>query len=94
MKPVSLPSDLEQFISDEVSRGGFESREEVIAEAVRQMHEKQQAEKDLQAEVQRGIDSLNRGEGTVIRNEEEGQAYLDDIKRRGRDWLAHQQDPK
>jgi antitoxin ParD1/3/4 len=94
MKPVSLPLDLEQFISDEVSRGEFTTREDAIAEAVRQMHEKQQKLEELRAEIQLGIDSLDRGEGIIIRNEEEGRAYLEDIKRRGRERLAKRQETK
>lgn len=91
MKPVSLSPELEQFISDEVSRGEFANREDAIAEAVRQMHEKQQKLDELRAEIQLGIDSLERGEGTILNSDEELRDYLDGIKRRGRERLAAKQ---
>nr|MBC8289894.1 hypothetical protein [Planctomycetota bacterium] len=56
----------------------------VIAEAVRQM----QAQQELRAEVQLGIDSLDRGEGIILNGDDELRGYLEKIKEDGRTQLA------
>ena len=62
---VSLPSDMVEFVEDEVSQGGYGSASEVVREALRLLrHEKaQQVEKlaILRREISMGTDAANAG---------------------------------
>ncbi len=57
---VSLPADLEQRIAERVAAGA--SRSEVIEQALRLLFETEAARARLRAEIQVGLDQLDRGE--------------------------------
>lgn len=62
---VSLPSDVVEFVEQEVSEGGYASSSEVVREALRLLrHEKaQQVEKTaiLRREINVGVEAANAG---------------------------------
>lgn len=60
---VTLPSELEQFVADQVQRGSFESPAEVICEGLSLLRERERQLADLRAKLQEGADQLDRGEG-------------------------------
>ena len=77
---LALPDDLKMFVQNEVASGRFRSTEDVICEALRRLREHERQLDELRAELQIGIDQLDRGEGIPF--------DADDIKRRGRERLA------
>ena len=77
---LALPDDLRKFVQDEVASGRFQSTEDVICEALRRLREHERQLDELRAELQIGIDQLDRGEGIPF--------VAEDIKRRGRERLA------
>ena len=77
---LALPDDLRKFVQDEVASGRFPSAEDVIYEALRRLREHERQLDELRAELQIGIDQLDRGESVPFDPE--------DIKRRGRERLA------
>ena len=60
---LALPDDLKKFVQDEVASGRFQSTEHVICEALRRLREHERQLNELRAELQIGIDQLDRGDG-------------------------------
>ncbi len=67
---VSLTPELEKFVQDKVESGRYTSASEVVREALRllekreeRLREREQALKAFQAELDRRIAELDRGEG-------------------------------
>lgn len=71
---TAIPSELEQFIDREVASGKHRSREEVIAEALRILRERERRREALVVELQAGIDALDRGNGIPA------QAVLEELR--------------
>ena len=82
---VDLPADVEGYLRDAVASGQFTSEEELLAEAVRMHRERASRLRSLKADLDAAIDSLDRGEGRVVRDEEEHRAFFAEIERRGRE---------
>jgi antitoxin ParD1/3/4 len=56
---IDLPSDAAHFIEGLVASGEYQSADEAIADGVRLLMGRQQ----LRAEIQKGIDELDAGQG-------------------------------
>ena len=76
---VSLTPELEKYIQDKVETGRYTSASEVVREALRLLEQKEV--KEFQAELDRRIASLDRGEGIA------GDKFFADLKKRTK---AHQ----
>jgi antitoxin ParD1/3/4 len=59
---VNLGDQLEAFITDAVRNGRYGSRSEVLREGVRLVQEREGQWVRFNAEIQKGIDSADRGE--------------------------------
>ena len=66
---ISISGEMEQFIRAKVRSGQFASDDEVVAGALELLKETERlSDQDietLRAEIQKGVDELNRGEGAV-----------------------------
>lgn len=64
---VSLTAELETFVQKRVESGRYQTASEVVREALRLLEEKELVKsvrlEKLRADVQAGIDELDRGEG-------------------------------
>ena len=64
---VSLTQELEEYIARKVRMGLYKSASEVVRDALRLMHEKDQTDRtktaELHSDIQTGLDQLDRGEG-------------------------------
>ncbi len=80
---VSLTPELEQFVQKKVQSGLYQTSSEVVREALRLLSERDQEVEAkrarLVAEIDKGIASLDRGEGKVMDAD-----AIADIKARGR----------
>lgn len=76
---TALPSDLQQFVAQELAAGHYASEEELVASAVRRLRDNEERIREIKDEIQRRIDSLDRGEGVELNSDEEMEQYLDDI---------------
>lgn len=59
---VNLGEQLEAFITEAVRNGRYGSRSEVLREGVRLVQEREAKWARFEAEIQKGIDSADRGE--------------------------------
>jgi antitoxin ParD1/3/4 len=77
---VSLTPELEKYIQAKVESGRYTSASEVVREALRLLEqteqERKQSLKEFQAELDRRIASLDRGEGI------DGEKFFEDLKKR------------
>ena len=67
---VSIPSDLKQFVNDQVATGAYMNAEHVVREALERLRERDQSRsariEQLRREIQIGIDQADRGECTPL----------------------------
>lgn len=81
---VSLTPQLEALVRSKVESGLYQSSSEVIREALRLLDEqdrlRQMRFEELRTELQKGVDSLERGEGRPL--------DMEAIIRRGHERLA------
>lgn len=71
-----IPAEFDAVVKDAIASGRYRSEEEIITDALRLWHEREQKLKKLRQEVQLGIDQLERGEWT------EGEEAIRQIKER------------
>jgi antitoxin ParD1/3/4 len=67
---VSLTKELEKLVNDKVQSGFYHTASEVIREGLRLLEERdrlyQLRLKELRADVKKGVDQLDRGEGRPL----------------------------
>ena len=85
---VSLTPELEKIVTDKVATGRYTSASEVIREALRLMEEmdalRQRQLETLRQEIQKGSDSIERGDSKIYASAKE---MMDDIRKQGREHL-------
>jgi antitoxin ParD1/3/4 len=85
---VSLTPELELMVAEKVKSGLYNSASEVVREGLRLIKERDRLHEikleELRQEIQRGIDSLDRGEGRIYSSAREA---IDEIKAAGRSGL-------
>lgn len=67
---VSLTPQLEKYVSGKVKAGMYQTASEVVREALRALQAREDSERrrrELIAELDRGLDELDRGEGETVR---------------------------
>jgi putative addiction module CopG family antidote len=70
-----LPSDLAQFVSDQVGSGKYSSQSEVVLDALRLMRDRERRVAELRDEIAPALERLERGEGREL--------DVEDVIRRG-----------
>lgn len=60
---ISLSPELQRFVEEQVRSGRFVTTDAAVAEAVRQMKEREEKLASLRREIQIGLDELDRGQG-------------------------------
>ena len=77
---VNLGEQLEAFITEAVKKGRYGSRSEVLREGVRLVQEREAKWARLEEEIQKGIDSADRGELIPVDEAfDELDRYIEDI---------------
>ena len=79
----ALPNDIQEFIDTELASKAYSSREELIADAVRQLRSRKEQLEQLRHDIDQARDELERGDGIPITEEGELRAFFDDIRVRG-----------
>ena len=65
MSPA-LPPELEHFVQQELAARAYGSREELMVDAVRQLHDSKEHLRRLREDVENRVAALDRGEGLEL----------------------------
>ena len=77
---VTIPAEFESFVKRAVASGRYRSEEEVFANALRLLSERERQWLALREDIQTGLDDIECDEVNLL--------DVEDIKRRGRERLA------
>ena len=91
MTPASLPSDIAQFIEQEIASGRYRSEDELVLDAVKVLRELKERHRRLCDDIQQGLRELDEGRGIHIEGDEGLRQFLDGIKAEGRERLAREE---
>jgi antitoxin ParD1/3/4 len=86
MSPA-IPAEFVPFVTRELASGKYGSEAEVVAAALRLLEERERKLDGLRADIQLGVDQLERGEGIVLADDAALGAFFDEIKVRSRERL-------
>ena len=75
----TLPSDLTQFIQEELASGHFSSEQEVVQEAVRFFRESKERFRQLKDEIGQRVAGMDSGQGIEINSDNELATFFHDI---------------
>ena len=67
---ISFPPDIEEYIHQAVASGRYRDEQDVVLDALRFLRDSSSRYRQLRAQVKEALDSLDRGEGTEIENDE------------------------
>ncbi|MBL8793010.1 MAG: type II toxin-antitoxin system ParD family antitoxin [Planctomycetia bacterium] len=76
---VSLTPELEDFVTQKVASGMYQTASEVVREALRLLHDRDERQRQLTVDLDKGIDQVRQGKTTQLTDE-----TVQDIKSRGR----------
>lgn len=92
---ISLTPELEKYVHKQVASERYQTASEVIRQAIRMMQQSEAYDKArleaLRQDIQLAVDASDRGEYVELRTAQERKAFLEDIKKRGRERLARKQ---
>jgi Arc/MetJ-type ribon-helix-helix transcriptional regulator len=90
----AFPGELQQLVQSELAKGVYASEDELLLVALKAFREREQVFQQFRAEVQSRIESLERGEGIELDDEQALREFADEIKAEGRrSWEADQKRP-
>ena len=79
-----FPPELQQLVRAGVGRTApTSSEDELLLEAVRLLHQREEDLRTFKAQLQRRLDRLDRGEGIELEGEAALRAFFDDVQARG-----------
>ena len=71
------------MVRAELAIGAYVSEDELLLEAVRLLHQREEDLRSFKARLQQRLDRLDRGEGIELEGEAELRAFFDDVHARG-----------
>lgn len=80
----AFPTELQRLIQDELETGSYADTDEVLLHAMRALQERREAIRQWKAEIQDRLDSLERGEGIELDDEQALRAFVEEVKTEGR----------
>ena len=90
----AFPGELQQLVQSELAKGVYASEDELLLVALKALSEREQAFRQFRTEVQGRIESLDRGEGIELEDEQALRDFADNIKAEGRrSWESSQKHP-
>jgi putative addiction module CopG family antidote len=76
----SFPPELQQIVSQELASGNYSSENELLLDAVRLLHQREEELRNFKAQLQGRLD---RGEAIELESEAALRAFFDDVQTRG-----------
>ncbi len=80
----AFPPELHSLVQLELTKGIYQSEDDVLLTAVRLLHEQELNEEQFRANLKVRLDRLDRGEGLYFDDEESLQAFCESVKAEGR----------
>ena len=80
----AFPGELQQIVQSEIAKGVYASEDELLLVALKALREHEQVFQQFRAGVQSRIESLERGEGIELEDEQSLREFADEIKAEGR----------
>jgi Arc/MetJ-type ribon-helix-helix transcriptional regulator len=80
----AFPAELQQLLQHALATGNYANEDAVLLDAMSALREREEALHQWRAEIQSRIDSLDRGEGIELEDEQALRAFADEIKAEGR----------
>jgi putative addiction module CopG family antidote len=74
-----LTPELERFIERALAEGRYSSRDDLMCDAVRLLHERFERLKELRESVQEAREQIARGEGIHLNSDEDLDRYFDEL---------------
>jgi antitoxin ParD1/3/4 len=65
-----LPSDLAQFVSDQIGSGKYSSESEIVLDGLRLLRDRERRTAELRGQIAPALERLHRGEGRELNVEE------------------------
>ena len=66
----ALPSDLAQFVSDQIGSGKYSSESEILLDGLRLLRDRERRIAELREQIGPALERLDRGEGRVLNVED------------------------
>ena len=82
---VTLPTEIEKIVAEKISSGAYQSADEVISKSVRLLEAKEKGIETLRREIMRGFGAIQEGRFSTVSNDEEVEAFSDDIIRQAKE---------
>ena len=82
--PITIPQELQDFVSRSVASGRFRSEEEAVQEGLKLLRDREDRLEALRADLQIGIDQLDAGLQQTL--------DVEAIKQRGQELLESKRD--
>jgi Arc/MetJ-type ribon-helix-helix transcriptional regulator len=79
----AFPPELHSLVQLELTKGIYQSEDDVLLSAVRLLHEQELYEEQFRADLKVRLDRLDRGEGIHFDSEEALQEYFERIMAEG-----------
>ena len=88
---VQVTREQEAFIREAIAAGRVQSEEDAFGQAMSLWEARERRRLEILAAVEMAEGSLARGEGRRVTSPEEARQLAEDVKRRGRERVATQQ---
>lgn len=82
-----FPPELQQIVRQELSTGNYASEDDLLLEAVRSLHQREEDLRNFKAELQGRLDRLERGDVIELEDDAALRLFFDDIQARGQQRL-------
>lgn len=72
----SLPHDLEEFVQQELEDASYQSRDDLLVDAVRLLRDQKRRLETVREQVRMGRQQIERGEGVLIEDDHSLRTFL------------------
>lgn len=81
--PYAFPPELQQIVHHELARGNYASEDDMLLEAVRLLHRRDEHLREFKAKLRGRLDQLDHGDVIELEDEAALRLFFDDVQMRG-----------
>ena len=82
---VTLPTEVEQIVTEKINSGAYKSADEVISVSVRLLEAKEKGKEALRREIMRGFEDIQQGRFSAFSTDDELENFSDNIIRQAKE---------